>query len=34
MECENNLAYSARDNDCVPIELADCEKNRLIRKKY
>jgi hypothetical protein len=24
MECEKGLAYSARDHDCVPIELANC----------
>ncbi|CAF0736401.1 unnamed protein product [Adineta steineri] len=34
MECDNGLAYSAQDNDCVPAELADCGNNRLMRKKY
>lgn len=24
MECEKGLAYSVRDHDCVPIELANC----------
>ncbi|CAF1128570.1 unnamed protein product [Adineta ricciae] len=34
MECDNGLAYSARDNDCVPVELADCGNKRSIKKKY
>lgn len=34
MECDNDLAYSTRDNDCVPVELADCGTNRLKKKKY
>ncbi|CAF3190548.1 unnamed protein product [Rotaria socialis] len=33
MECDSDLAYSARDNDCVPVDFADCGKNRLMRKK-
>lgn len=24
MECDKGLAYSARDHDCVPSELANC----------
>jgi hypothetical protein len=24
MECDEGLAYSAREHDCVPIELSDC----------
>lgn len=33
MECDTGLAYSARENDCVPADFADCGKNRLMRKK-
>ena len=31
MECEKGLAYSARDHDCVPIELANCNAKKSIK---
>lgn len=24
MECDEGLAYSSREHDCVPLELSDC----------
>lgn len=24
MECDEGLAYSSREHDCVPVELSDC----------
>jgi len=33
MECEKGLAYSARDHDCVPIELANCGTKTAIKKQ-
>jgi len=33
MECEKGLAYSARDHDCVPVELANCATKNPIKKQ-
>ena len=34
MECDSGLAYSTRDNDCVPADFADCRKQKIMGKRY
>ncbi len=32
MECDKGLAYSTREHDCIPIELANCNTNKSMTK--